>query len=479
MLTITDYSNEFNYIREKTKDIVDCFYIGQSHNSVVSDNNLLHSWHVGIRHTNIVCYAVYKGINFKLAIKEEYAQFYSKKKSKTQVKNWTDNFIEIIKAIANCIDNFDFSVDFADCTFLEGIKKIRKSFLSSSPIPETQDPPKGYKSRGNFIILKDNGNNYQITFCEGDSSHPEFEENLYNKESYSFQDFANEQEYQTFKDFFDNQQKQFEDFLSSTVSKQKKLEWVPEEQRNQEKEERAIKKAEKQKEEKLRKQKEARQKWEQEKEEAQKQKLEEEKQKEAVRQELDKIESLIIEEGTEIILPNAYKNLPNLKEVIFPSSLKEIRTNAFLGCTGLTSITFPENLEKIDGGAFFGCTNLKHIEFGSLNISLGMNALGNVEQYDEQTKEKISNILNPSQKQKTDEPVISPSLVKAANDGNEWAIKSIIETYEKNGSKEIPPCLLEAAKNRKEWAIKLAAQKYEKKGDYKEAVKWYKKILRV
>lgn len=108
-----------------------------------------------------------------------------------------------------------------------------------------------------------------------------------------------------------------------------------------------------------------------------------------------------------------------------------------------------------------------------------MNALGNVEQYDEETKEKISNILNPSQKQKTDEPVISPSLVKAANDGNEWAIKSIIETYEKNGSKEIPPCLLEAAKNRKEWAIKLAAQKYEKKGDYKEAVKWYKKILRV
>ena len=108
MLTITDYSNEFNYIKEKTKDIVDCFYIGQSHNSVVSDNNLLHSWHVGIRHTNIVCYAVYKGINFKLAIEEEYAQFYSKKKSKTQVKNWTDNFIEIIKAIANCIDNFDF-----------------------------------------------------------------------------------------------------------------------------------------------------------------------------------------------------------------------------------------------------------------------------------------------------------------------------------------------------------------------------------
>ena len=33
MLSITDYSNEFNYIREKTKDIVDCFYIGQSHNS--------------------------------------------------------------------------------------------------------------------------------------------------------------------------------------------------------------------------------------------------------------------------------------------------------------------------------------------------------------------------------------------------------------------------------------------------------------
>lgn len=150
-----------------------------------------------------------------------------------------------------------------------------------------------------------------------------------------------------------------------------------------------------------------------------------------------------------------------------------------MGCTGLTSITLPEKLEKIDGGAFFGCTSLKHIEFGSLNISVGINAFGNLEQYDEETKEKISNILNPSQKPKTDEPVISPSILKAANDGSEWAIRSIVETYEKNGKKEIPQCLLEAAKKRKDWAIKLVAQKYEKNGDYKEAVKWYKKILRV
>jgi len=39
------------------------------------------------------------------------------------------------------------------------------------------------------------------------------------------------------------------------------------------------------------------------------------KQKEAVRQELDKIESLVIDEGTEVILPNAYKNLTNLRRL--------------------------------------------------------------------------------------------------------------------------------------------------------------------
>ena len=58
-----------------------------------------------------------------------------------------------------------------------------------------------------------------------------------------------------------------------------------------------------------------------------------------------------------------------------------------------TSISFPENLTKIDKGAFFGYNNLKHIEFGSLNVTLGMNALGNIEQYDEETKERIAAIL--------------------------------------------------------------------------------------
>ena len=59
----------------------------------------------------------------------------------------------------------------------------------------------------------------------------------------------------------------------------------------------------------------------------------------------------------------------------------------------LTSISFPENVTKIDEGAFFGYNNLKHIEFGSLNVTLGMNALGNIKLYDEETKERISAIL--------------------------------------------------------------------------------------
>ena len=56
----------------------------------------------------------------------------------------------------------------------------------------------------------------------------------------------------------------------------------------------------------------------------------------------------------------------------------EQRTNAFSGCTVLTSISFPENVTKIDEGAFFGYNSLKHIEFGSLNVTLGMNALRNI-----------------------------------------------------------------------------------------------------
>lgn len=56
---------------ESLKHLVDCMNIGQSHNLELNDNIVINSWHQSFKHTNIVCYAVYKGINFKLGIEED------------------------------------------------------------------------------------------------------------------------------------------------------------------------------------------------------------------------------------------------------------------------------------------------------------------------------------------------------------------------------------------------------------------------
>ena len=421
MPRIIVYESAFNHIRRCAKDLVDCFFIGQFHTSFPI----------------ISSYAVYKGINFKIIIQESKIKknFRQPTKFNWDVVTFDDCFIQIIEAIVNSIDTFDFS----DCTFLEGSEKLTEKFLCSAP------------AEAAYFIIE---------FCKPDSKHPEFESFILPFSGYTHGEFPLRDEYWATIEFYDNQRKLFETFLSETVSSQKRIAWIPEEQRTQEeraqressrnqqtteeleKIQKFLKKIESERTKFEKEQKRIEEENKKNNEKADKIK-EEQREQEKQRQELDKIETLVIDEGTEVILPNAYKNLTNLKEVVFPSSLKEIRTNAFLGCTGITSITLPKNLTKIDAGAFFGCTNLKHIEFGSLNITLGMNAFGNIEQDDEQTKEKIS------------------------------AISQQTKESEDSG---LPPYVLVSAKNGNRQSQLKAAEFYEKNGNYKEAMEWYKKV---
>lgn len=72
------------------------------------------------------------------------------------------------------------------------------------------------------------------------------------------------------------------------------------------------------------------------------------------------IETVIFEDGTEVIPARICKNASNLKNIILPDSVNIIGDNAFAG-TSISSVTFPESITEIQSGAFGGCKQLKEI----------------------------------------------------------------------------------------------------------------------
>ena len=73
----------------------------------------------------------------------------------------------------------------------------------------------------------------------------------------------------------------------------------------------------------------------------------------------DSLESLKLNEGTEIICERAFSSrvieqCKNLKTVNLPSTIKEIRKEAFRGCKSLESINIPSGIQTLGSGAFMG-----------------------------------------------------------------------------------------------------------------------------
>ena len=91
------------------------------------------------------------------------------------------------------------------------------------------------------------------------------------------------------------------------------------------------------------------------------------------------IETIILQEGIEIVGKNAFKNCTSLKEIkvegketnnslgeiFFPNSLKTIDENAFDGCTLFKRIHF-NNVSEVKNQAFANCINLKIVEFSDV-----------------------------------------------------------------------------------------------------------------
>jgi len=54
------------------------------------------------------------------------------------------------------------------------------------------------------------------------------------------------------------------------------------------------------------------------------------------------------------ILPEGFRNLTSLQEILLPEGLQVIGMNAFRGCTALKDVTVPSTVNKIEQYAFYG-----------------------------------------------------------------------------------------------------------------------------
>lgn len=75
---------------------------------------------------------------------------------------------------------------------------------------------------------------------------------------------------------------------------------------------------------------------------------------------------------------NAFHNLTNLTNFVFPDKLKKIGTSAFYGCYNISgSLVLPEGLEHIGTAAFWECRSLT----GSLSLPSTLKTIGNHKGY--------------------------------------------------------------------------------------------------
>ena len=105
------------------------------------------------------------------------------------------------------------------------------------------------------------------------------------------------------------------------------------------------------------------------------------------------LEEVVLEEGVEVIGPEAFRSCTSLKKISLPGTLRtiggsafaytgfssfavpetvaEIQTYAFHGCGQLTSVTLPSGMSEIPAGLFSGCVKLE-----SVTLPAGVTSIG-------------------------------------------------------------------------------------------------------
>ena len=85
----------------------------------------------------------------------------------------------------------------------------------------------------------------------------------------------------------------------------------------------------------------------------------------------EQVKKVVMSEQIYCIYTGAFRDMPNLTEVVFPRDLNIIYSSAFYNCTGLTKVSLPSAVSTISDYAFYGCENLKEITMPN-----GMKELG-------------------------------------------------------------------------------------------------------
>ncbi len=84
------------------------------------------------------------------------------------------------------------------------------------------------------------------------------------------------------------------------------------------------------------------------------------------------IKKIVIEEGIKSTAVRGFEYLPNLEEVVLPSTVDKICLNSFAHCPKLKTINFPEGLTSIGNYAFYGAESLQTIDLPSTLETLGI-----------------------------------------------------------------------------------------------------------
>ena len=84
------------------------------------------------------------------------------------------------------------------------------------------------------------------------------------------------------------------------------------------------------------------------------------------------IETLVIQEGVEVIAKNAFReNWGNLRSVTLPTSLRTIGVGAFYGCSGIRELVIPNGVTSIGEESFRECENMLKLELPATLTSIG------------------------------------------------------------------------------------------------------------
>jgi hypothetical protein len=93
----------------------------------------------------------------------------------------------------------------------------------------------------------------------------------------------------------------------------------------------------------------------------------------------NRVQSITIEEGVEVVGERAFLEYGNLTSLVIPKSVTKIGKEAFLDCKSLTTLVFPEGVVEIGERAFQNCYSLSSVQIPSSVTKIEDNAFASID----------------------------------------------------------------------------------------------------